>query len=88
MYYIHPFFILSRVFLKFLQKILILKKYYIKIVKKGRCFLVVDYMKQLNKIVKTIQEIPFEEVNISIVTKTDTYVINKKKENNIIGFRK
>ena len=64
------------------------KKCYIKIVKKGRCLFVVEHMKQLNKIVKLIEEIPFKEVHIAITTNTDTYVIDRIKETRIIGFKR
>lgn len=47
-----------------------------------------EYMKQLNKIIKTIEEIPFKEFHISITTETDTFLIDKKKETLPIGFRK
>ena len=56
-------------------------------IKKGRCFFVVDYMKQLNRIAKAIEEIPYKEVHIAITTKTDTYIIDKIRETKIIGFK-
>ena len=74
-------------FWKNLQKLLSFKNYYIKIVKKGRCNYVVEYMKQLNKIMKAVEEIPYKEVHIAITTKTDAYVIDKIKETKIIGFK-
>lgn len=45
-------------------------------------------MKQLNKIVKTVEEIPFKEVHIAITTETDTYIIDKIKESRPIGFKR
>lgn len=44
-------------------------------------------MKQLNKIMKAVEEIPYKEFHISITTKTDAYVIDKIKETQIIGFK-
>ena len=46
-----------------------------------------DYMKQLNRIAKAIEEIPYKEVHIAITTKTDTYIIDKIRETQIIGFK-
>lgn len=45
-------------------------------------------MKQLNKIAKAIEEIPFKEVHIAITTETDTYIIDKIKETRQIGFKR
>lgn len=46
-----------------------------------------EITKQLNKILRIINEIPYKEIHIAITTKTDTYIIDKVKETKIIGFR-
>ena len=45
-------------------------------------------MKQLNKIIKTVSEIPYNEIHIAIKTETDTYIIDKIKESRPIGFKR
>lgn len=46
-----------------------------------------EITKQLNKILRIINEIPYKEVHIEITTKADTYIIDKINETKIIGFR-
>lgn len=45
-----------------------------------------DYMKQLNKIAKAIEEIPYTEIHIDIRTEKDTFIIDKIRETKKIGF--
>lgn len=45
-----------------------------------------DYQKQLNRISKAINEIPYKKVYIEIQTKTDTFILEKHKETSVIRF--
>lgn len=45
-----------------------------------------DYQKQLNRISKAINEIPYTNVYIEIHTKTDKFILEKQKETSVIRF--
>ena len=45
-----------------------------------------EYQKQFNRISKAINEIPFKNVYIEIETKTDKYILEKRKETSVIRF--
>lgn len=45
-----------------------------------------EYQKQLNRIAKAINEIPYKNVYIEIETKTDKYIFEKHKETSVIRF--
>lgn len=46
-----------------------------------------DYQKQLNRISRAINEIPYKHIYIEIETKTDKFILEKDKETSVIGFR-
>lgn len=46
-----------------------------------------EHLKQLKKIDKIIETIPYKEVHIEIKTKTDNYIYDKERETQVIGFR-
>lgn len=46
-----------------------------------------EYKKQINKIAKTINEIPYEKIYIEIETAKDRFVLEKYKKSNPIGFK-
>lgn len=45
-----------------------------------------DYLKQLEKIDKIIETIPYKTAHIEIKTETDTFILNKEKETKVIRF--
>ena len=46
-----------------------------------------EYKKQINKIAKTINEIPYEKVYLEIATANDRFILEKNKKSNPIGFK-
>ena len=46
-----------------------------------------EYVKQLNKISKIINEIPYKHVYIEIETEQDRYTLDKDRKAPAIGFR-
>lgn len=46
-----------------------------------------EWKKQLNRITKAVNEIPFERVFIEIETSNDRFIIERNKKSNPIGFK-
>ena len=46
-----------------------------------------QYTKQLNRISKAINEIPYEHIYVEIQTADDKFILEKNKKTSAIGFR-
>lgn len=46
-----------------------------------------EWKKQINRITRAVNEIPFEKVYIEIETSNDRFVLEKNKKSNPIGFK-
>lgn len=48
----------------------------------------IEYKKQLEKIAKALEEIPYNYAYVEIKTKEDKFIYEKHKDTKVLGFRK